>query len=205
MKKNLIFSGLLITSCIIGCQTKNTSGNENAVVATDSSMMTKENTNANNMISATDSGAAKMENTAASGVVKPDPSKKGRKGKVSFEMPTTGTGDMTPDKEGYYANAEILPSYPGGQKSLEKFFEKNLQYPQEANDNGVEGTVKMNFAVDENGKIYSPKITSNKIGYGLEEEALSAFSKMPKWTPGRIKGKNVKTRFTLPVKFQLSE
>ena len=63
--------------------------------------------------------------------------------------------------------------------------------------------MNVNFAVDENGKIYTPKEVGQKIGYGVEEEALRVISKMPKWTPGRIKGKNVKTRFNLPVKFQL--
>ncbi|MBC7508831.1 MAG: TonB family protein, partial [Ferruginibacter sp.] len=80
---------------------------------------------------------------------------------------------------------------------------KNIEYPSEATDNGVEGTVNMNFAVDEKGKVYAPKITSDNIGYGIEKESLRVFAKMPTWTPGKIKGKNVKTRYTLPIKFQL--
>ena len=203
----MILFGLVAATFIISCNSNSDTTSGNTAAATDSSMMTKDNTAASittdtnaTIMTAADTGmGSKME------IVKPDPSKKGKKGRVVIEMTSIGTGDMTPDKEGYYSNAEILPAYPGGQKALENFFAKNINYPMEASDNGVEGTVRINFAVDENGKIYAPKLTGEKIGYGLEQEALSAFNKMPKWTPGRIKGKNVKTRFTLPVKFLLSE
>jgi TonB family protein len=136
-------------------------------------------------------------------MAKPNPLKKGMKIKVMVTLPLIGEGAMVADKEGYYTNTEVLPSYPGGQKELERFFEKNLQYPADAEDNGIEGTVKLNFAVDENGKIYSPVVTTPNIGYGVEQEAIRVFNKMPSWTPGRIKGKNIKTRFTLPVTFKL--
>lgn len=202
MKKNILFL-MLLSAGIISCNSKNDSTDDTAVMGTDSSMMQQDNTNI--AIAPADSTAANMNTDPATGIAKPDPSKKGKKGKVSISMAAAGTGDMTPDKEGYYSNTEILPAYPGGQKALENFFLKNIQYPADATDNGVEGTVNINFAVDENGKIYSPKVISPKIGYGLEDEALAAFKKMPKWTPGKIKGKNVKTRYTLPVKFMLSE
>lgn len=214
MKKNILFL-MLLSAGIISCNSKNDSTDDTAVVGTDSSMMQQDNTNiamapadtAAAKMSAGDA-AARMNNVSpdtSTAIVKPDPSKKGKKGKVTITIPAAGTGDMTPDKEGYYSNTEILPAYPGGQKALENFFAKNIQYPPDASDNGVEGTVNINFSVDENGKIYTPKVISSKIGYGLEEEALAAFKKMPKWTPGKIKGKNVKTRYTLPVKFMLSE
>ena len=129
--------------------------------------------------------------------------KKGKKGKVSLtitEPKVMGEMDAM-DKEGYYTN--VYPAYPGGNKALTDFFEKNIQYPQEASDNGVEGKVNISFTVDEKGKMASPKVTSPKIGYGVEEEALRVFNKMPMWKPGSLKGKNVKTRYNLPVRFQL--
>ena len=83
------------------------------------------------------------------------------------------------------------------------FFSDNIEYPQQATDNSTEGVVNVSFLVDENGKVSSPKIIGKKLGDGLEDETMRVFNKMPNWTPGKIKGKNVKTRFTLPVKFQL--
>lgn len=208
MKYTTIFFLLSVSVAIISCNAKNSNATDETITGTDSSLMQKDHTD----VTATtaDSNSVMMttkpaDTVTATALAKPDPSKKGKKGKVSINMPAAGSGDMTPDKEGYYSNAEILPAFPGGQKAMEKFFDNNIQYPPDASDNGVEGTVNVNFAVDENGKLYSPKVISPRLGYGLEEEALAAFKKMPKWTPGRIKGKNVKTRYTLPVKFQLSE
>lgn len=140
-------------------------------------------------------------------MAKPAKAKPAKKGKVSVIMSKPSTQKnvaMEMDKEGFYTNTEVLPSFPGGQKALERFFEKNVQYPEAATENDAQGTVKLSFLVDESGKIYQPVATGNKIGYGLEEEAIRVFNKMPVWTPGKIKGKNVKSRFTLPVNFQLN-
>jgi len=152
------------------------------------------------MIKAVDKMA---ENEA--GMAKPNPAKKGLKGKVTVLPPPAATAEakMEADNTGVYTNTEILPSYPGGQKGLQKFFDKTLVYPEEAGSNGVEGTVQLSFVVDETGKLSNPEVMGKRVGYGLEAEALRVVSKMPAWNPGQLKGKNVKTRFTLPVKFIL--
>lgn len=121
---------------------------------------------------------------------------KASKGKVSIDMKSA-------PKSSANAGVEVMPAFPGGETSLNKFVEDNLQYPQQAIDNEVEGRVLITFDVDENGKIYRPNVVSDKIGYGLEEEALRVIKSMPQWTPGKLKGKNVKTTFTLPIVYQL--
>jgi TonB family protein len=107
------------------------------------------------------------------------------------------------DKAGIYNRAEIRPSYPGGQDALAKFIQENIVYPQQALDNGVEASVDVVFAVDENGKVYTPFIKGDKEGYGLDEAALVVVGKMPRWNPGQIKGKNVKSYYTLPISFKI--
>lgn len=210
MKKNILFLLVLMSAVIVSCTSKNNTADQNTMIATDSSMMANDNTQ--HAVTGATSPSSAMTTTpdtsSTSGTKKvdmanPNLNKKGKNGKVSIEMEPPVKGEMAADKEGYYTNVEVLPAYKGGQRELEHFFEKNIQYPQDASDNGIEGTVRINFAVDENGKIYAPKLSNEKIGYGIEQEALRVFSKMPAWTPGKIKGKNVKTRFTLPVKFQL--
>ena len=131
--------------------------------------------------------------------------KKGTKGKASVSMSDVDNNKvkMEIDKNGVYARAEVMPSFPGGQNALEKYVEDNLQYPQQALDNGTEGRVLIEFDVDEKGKLYRPIIISDKIGDGLEEEALRVVKGMPTWTPGQMKGKNVKTKFTLPISYQI--
>ena len=207
-----VVSGLIMAGCNNNDYEK---AGETTVVNNDSMTMGHDTSmQSSNMIVNTDSPALNTTATTATtttvtgkdSLTMPAKNTGAKKGKVSIVMTAPvidKTVKMEMDKEGFYTNTEVLPAYPGGQKALERFFEDNIQYPEAATENDAQGTVKLSFAVDENGKIYQPGATGNKIGYGLEEEAIRVFNKMPKWTPGKIKGKNVKARFTLPINFQL--
>lgn len=145
------------------------------------------------------------------GTAQPNPVKKGGKGMVVFQEDRSmdydknyATITIEMDKEGIYNRTEIRPSYPGGQKALSKFIKDNIMYPETAIENGVEGNVDVVFAVDENGKVYTPMIKGDKAGYGLDEASLEVVNKMPKWNPGQIKGKNVKSYYTLPISFKIN-
>ncbi len=100
---------------------------------------------------------------------------------------------------------EVRPAYPGGQSSLEDYITNNVEYPQAAVDNNKQGTVNVQFTVDENGNVSNAQVIGSKLGDGLDEEAVRVVSKMPKWTAGSVKGKNVKTRVTLPITFKIEE
>ena len=152
-----------------------------------------------------------MKKSMATGMAKPNPDKKHGKGKVVFQSDWEANYDkeysalvIEMDKEGIYSRAEIKPSFPGGQQALAKFIQENIVYPEPAIDNGVEGTVDVVFAVDENGKVYTPRLKNEKQGYGMDEASLDVVSKMPKWNPGQIKGKNVKSYYTLPISFVIN-
>lgn len=185
----------IVFMMITGCNNNDTSKPGDEVVVADTPSTTT------TTVSPTTSAPAVMDTSSK---VKPNPAKKGMKGKVAVTgMAKPANAVMELDKEGIYSSAEVLPSYPGGENALGDYFSKNIEYPEEASAEGVEGTVTINFVVDENGRYSSPIIASPRLGYGLEEEALRVFNSMPKWNPGRIKGKNVKTRYTLPINFQL--
>jgi periplasmic protein TonB len=109
------------------------------------------------------------------------------------------------DKNGVYNRADVMPSFPGGEKALDDFVQDHIQYPQDAADNNIENRVVVNFVVDKDGKIIDPTVVSNKTGYGLEDEALRVVKEMPAWYPGKVKGKAVKTRMSLPIDFKLEE
>lgn len=127
-----------------------------------------------------------------------------KSGKVSTSVSADDTKvKMEKDKMGYYNRTEVLPSYNGGENAIENYITSNIEYPQDAIDNNVEGIVNVQFGVDENGNISNVSTIGNKIGHGLEEEAIRVVSKMPKWTPGQVKGKNVKTWRTLPINYKL--
>jgi periplasmic protein TonB len=147
-----------------------------------------------------------VDTTTKKGTAIPDSTKRGKKGKASVraEMPAKNAGaKVDPDETGLYGTVDIIPSFAGGNKGLQNYFDKNLDYPAEANDAGVDGTVRISFIVDENGKLISPMVVGENLGYGLDEEALRVVNKMPAWTPAKVKGKSVKTRVILPIKFEL--
>jgi protein TonB len=128
-----------------------------------------------------------------------------KKGKITLGSMTTKETKMTPDKNGVYTVADVMPAYPGGQNALEDYMNNNVEYPQNAIDNNSEGMVKVQFVVDENGNVTNAKVVGKELGNGLDEEAVKVVSNMPKWTPGKVKGKNVKTRIVLPVTYKLEE
>jgi TonB family protein len=129
--------------------------------------------------------------------------KKTGKASISMTVNVDATAKMEKDKMGYYNYTEVLPEYKGGQSSLESYITSNIEYPQEAIDNNAEGTISVQFAVDEQGNVSNVKTIGNQVGYGLEAEAVRVVAKMPKWAPGQIKGKNVKTWRTLPITYKL--
>ena len=208
MKRKNVFSIKLLSTAIIlsitvfSCNTNDTTDSTTATTTDTAAVMATEP--AATMM---DTTRPQPENSTAvtPGVAKPNPAKKGLKGKVAVTevVMVTPATKMEADNNGVYSNVEVMPSFPGGNKGLQKFFDDNLEYPAEASNDGVEGTVNMTFIVDENGKLTSPKTEGNNLGYGLESEALRVVNKMPTWNPGKLKGKNVKTKFTLPVKFVL--
>ena len=68
---------------------------------------------------------------------------------------------------------------------------------------GIQGQVVIQIVIDKDGKIHDPKIVRG-ISPELNAEAIRVISNMPQWIPGKQKGKNVATRFTLPVRFRLA-
>lgn len=101
-----------------------------------------------------------------------------------------------------YTVVEEMPSYPGGDEARIKFLQKNIKYPQEAKENGIQGTVYVTFVVDENGKVTDPKVLRG-IGGGCDEEAIRVVKLMPKWNAGKQSGKAVRVQFNMPIRFTL--
>lgn len=99
---------------------------------------------------------------------------------------------------------EQMPEYPGGQQAMFAFISKELKYPEEAIDNGIEGTVVISFVVERDGSIGEAKVLRG-LGGGCSEEALRVVKSMPTWRPGVQGGKVVRTSFNLPIRFKLQD
>lgn len=100
--------------------------------------------------------------------------------------------------------AEEMPEFVGGTHAMQKFISENIQYPRQAMQLRLQGRVMVAFIVDKEGKIKDMEVLKG-VGGGCELEALRVISLMPKWKPGKQNGQNVAVRYTLPIKFALSE
>lgn len=113
---------------------------------------------------------------------------------------TTTTVDVEPTPI-----PDSAPEYKGGLKALYTYLASILKYPVPAFEGGEEGTVYVKFVVDQNGKVGSLSLL-NKVGYGMDEEALRVVGLIPKFEkPGMVGGKPVKVYYQLPIKFRMSK
>ena len=112
------------------------------------------------------------------------------------------TQKITEEVEQPFVIVEQMPQFPGGEKEMMKFIKNNLRYPSLAAENGIQGTVIVNFVVDHEGKITRIKVVRG-IGGGCDEEAIRIVKAMPKWGPGKQRGQPVRVQFNLPIKFTL--
>ena len=97
---------------------------------------------------------------------------------------------------------EEMPEFPGGMAECMKFLSKNIKYPTISQENGVQGRVIVQFVVNRDGSIVDPVVVRGVDPY-LDKEALRVISMMPKWKPGKQRGKAVRVKYTVPVMFRL--
>lgn len=98
---------------------------------------------------------------------------------------------------------EEKPKFQGGDaNAFSAWVAKNLNYPEIAKENGVQGRVMLQFTVNPNGSVSDVKVLRG-IDASLDKEAVRVVSSSPKWTPGRQRDRAVKVTYTFPVIFQL--
>ena len=98
-----------------------------------------------------------------------------------------------------YDVTEIKPQFIGG--DLSEFLKKNIVYPKLAKENGIQGKVFVQFIVWKDGTIRDVKVIKG-VHETLDNEAIRIVQMMPKWKPGKQRGKAVNARFTLPIPFK---
>lgn len=98
---------------------------------------------------------------------------------------------------------ESMPTFPGGDAARVKYLNNNIKYPQMARESGIQGKVFVTFVVEKNGKVTDVKVLRG-IGGGCDEEAIRVIRNMPKWIPGKQRGKPVRVQFNLPIIFKLN-
>lgn len=107
-----------------------------------------------------------------------------------------------PEEAEIFMVVEEMPEFPGGMAECLKFLGKNIKYPTIAQENGVQGRVIVQFVVNQDGSIVDPVVVRSVDPY-LDKEALRVIKTMPKWKPGKQRGKAVRVKYTVPVTFKL--
>lgn len=112
------------------------------------------------------------------------------------------------EKENYAENdsvfdvCEHLPDFPGGDKGLMTYLQQNVKYPKSAEKNKQEGHVIVRFVVEKDGSLTDFAV-ARSVSPALDAEALRVAKMMPKWIPAKNKGKTVRMRYNIPIKFSL--
>ena len=97
---------------------------------------------------------------------------------------------------------EQNPMFPGGEKALMQYLQKNLKYPASAQENNIQGRVMVQFVVNKDGSIVDVEVVRSPDA-SLSKEAERVVKLMPRWKPARQGNKPVRSRFRLPVMFKL--
>ncbi|HEV2353547.1 MAG TPA: TonB family protein [Puia sp.] len=107
------------------------------------------------------------------------------------------------DADAPFMKVEVEAEFPGGIQAWIRFLEKNLHVPDEATNNGIQGTVIVQFIVDRDGNVSDVQAISGPQEGGLREEAVRVIKKSGKWIPALQNGQHVKAYRLQPVTFKV--
>lgn len=139
-------------------------------------------------------GTVNQEGVKDIGIVAP-PVEDAGKGVVEAPKKVEEDWDKT------FTKVEIESEYPGGAAAWTRYLLKTLRYPQEAQDNEIQGTVVVQFIVDKAGVVSNVEAISGP--QELRDEAVRVIKKSGQWTPAVQNGRQVKSYKKQPIVFRL--
>jgi protein TonB len=102
-----------------------------------------------------------------------------------------------------FAIVEDKPTFQGKDANeFTKWVYNNIEYPEIAKENGIQGRVTVQFTIDKDGSVKDVKVLRG-VDSSLDKEAVRVIQKSPKWSPGKQRNKPVKVKYTFPIIFQL--
>lgn len=103
-----------------------------------------------------------------------------------------------------YDTVDQMPEFAGGMSALIDYLSTNIKYPQDAIKQNLSGRVMVMFVVETDGSISNVKVAKN-VFPSLDAEAVRVVKAMPKWIPGRHKGKIVRVNYIVPIVFSIKK
>ena len=97
------------------------------------------------------------------------------------------------------------PAYAGGINGFRQFLASNIQYPQIAVDQGIEGKCYVSFVVDKSGSISNVAVAKGIRGCPeCDKEAVRVIKlTQGKWGAAKVNGKPVKYKYMQVVEYKL--
>lgn len=108
---------------------------------------------------------------------------------------------VSPNDEIFFI-VEEMPEFPGGEMALRQYIASAIKYPEIAQEKGIQGKVYVTFVVGKDGSVVNCSIARG-VDPSLDKEALRVVNALPKWKPGKQRGKEVNVSYTVPINFVL--
>ena len=118
-------------------------------------------------------------------------------------IPTNIDGNESDTTYSFYV-LEHKPEFKGGIGGLMKWIAEHTNYPKEAKKKGITGKVFVQFVIERDGSVSNVKPV-RKVNPLLDEEAVRVIKMMPKWKPGKQRGKLVRVMYQIPINFVLDK
>ena len=110
----------------------------------------------------------------------------------------------TPERdEEFFMVVENMPEFPGGIQEMMKYVGTNIKYPVIAQENGIQGRTICQFVIEKDGRVTDIVVVRSSGDASLDKEAVRVINNMPRWKPGKQRGKPVRVKYTIPVNFRL--
>ena len=123
---------------------------------------------------------------------------------TKIQLPS-GTGEKTEEEAEIFVVVEDNPSFPGGKQELYRYLSNHIKYPPSAKEAGIEGVVAVSFVVNTDGSITNVTVKEGQgLTKALNEEAIRVVKNMPKWKPGKQRGRPVRVQYRIPIRFSLN-
>lgn len=110
--------------------------------------------------------------------------------------------DLSLSADSVVTNCDSLATFPGGSDSMMNFLVNNMQYPPIEAERGRQGRNVLKFIVEKDGSI-SDLTVITPLSPLFDRETVRVARLMPKWTPAKVDGKNVRSQVVFPITYRL--
>lgn len=116
--------------------------------------------------------------------------------------PVIETADEEVEDQIFFNIIEEPAEFPGGDRALLNYLNSHVNYPVIAQENGIEGKVYLKFVIDEQGNVTNAQIARG-VDSSLDAEALRVINSLPRFKPGKQRGRPVKVYYSSVINFKL--